>query len=433
MIVYSETKRIFPNFNKPTQEKKRPASFWTNLFKNVARVFFDIVIEIAADAVLFFMPIGGFAAQLAKIGARFVKDVILDLIFDNEINAKSILMNLAFAIGSSVGRLGVNTLAKIKKYKWVSKTYKTSKELIEFFKKPLLDKIVDVAKKSSEFFAKTSKTSNAIITKLFNSATISKIDKVVKKAAQIYKNPLSVIATGQEFAVQKIKNKVQEVAQKTRTKFFVKMLQNKKLNGVNYQRINKWITKSNKGIILPPNGSSWIWGIKLYDSDWWDNSKWVDFRIYFKDEATSTSKSKLRRNGTKVGKAPVEIMRCSFDKFQRFLNSKSWGKFYLDEFAWGWGVGKLIREKKELSFKDLYELEAAKIDLKKLGISYGDSSDSENFELFDKYVKQHRTSRNKIANLTKNNGTYNLSFKNKFNQVKAGKYNRFAVRRIKRR
>lgn len=117
MIVYSETKRIFPNFNKPTQEKKRPASFWTNLFKNVARVFFDIVIEIAADAVLFFMPIGGFAAQLAKIGARFVKDVILDLIFDNEINAKSILMNLAFAIGSSVGRLGVNTLAKIKKYK----------------------------------------------------------------------------------------------------------------------------------------------------------------------------------------------------------------------------------------------------------------------------------------------------------------------------
>ncbi|MXR08390.1 hypothetical protein DR103_04205, partial [Mycoplasma hyorhinis] len=77
-------------------------------------------------------------------------------------------------------------------------------------------------------------------------------------------------------------------------------------------------------------------------------------------------------------------------------------KFYLDEFAWGWGVGKLIREKKELSFKDLYELEAAKIDLKKLGISYGDSSDSENFELFDKYVKQHRTSRNKIANLTKN-------------------------------
>lgn len=126
-------------------------------------------------------------------------------------------------------------------------------------------------------------------------------------------------------------------------------------------------------------------------------------------------------------------MRCSFDKFQRFLNSKSWGKFYLDEFAWGWGVGKLIREKKELSFKDLYELEAAKIDLKKLGISYGDSSDSENFELFDKYVKQHRTSRNKIANLTKNNGTYNLSFKNKFNQVKAGKYNRFAVRRIKRR
>lgn len=121
----------------------------------------------------------------------------------------------------------------------MSKTYKTSKELIEFFKKPLLDKIVDVAKKSSEFFAKTSKTSNAIITKLFNSATISKIDKVVKKAAQIYKNPLSVIATGQEFAVQKIKNKVQEVAQKTRTKFFVKMLQNKKLNGVNYQRINK--------------------------------------------------------------------------------------------------------------------------------------------------------------------------------------------------
>nr|QWT28847.1 hypothetical protein [Mycoplasma anserisalpingitidis] len=74
-----------------------------------------------------------------------------------------------------------------------------------------------------------------------------------------------------------------------------------------------------------PLNSKWIEGVKFYKST---NPLLQNMKVFFNKE---------------VNKKTITLLNKDFNKTISFINSSSPGKFYLDNFAWGWTVGKFIR------------------------------------------------------------------------------------------
>lgn len=86
----------------------------------------------------------------------------------------------------------------------------------------------------------------------------------------------------------------------------------------------KQLAKIEKRTFIPLN-SHWIQGIQFMSSV---SPTLQNFKIYFKE---------------KVHKKPITVMNKDFIKSYGIVNAISPGQYYLNNFAWGWDIGKLLR------------------------------------------------------------------------------------------
>lgn len=86
----------------------------------------------------------------------------------------------------------------------------------------------------------------------------------------------------------------------------------------------KQLAKIEKKTFIPLN-SHWVQGIQFMSSV---SPTLQNFKIYFKE---------------KVHKKPITVMNKDFLKSYGIVNSYSPGRYYLNNFAWGWEIGKLLR------------------------------------------------------------------------------------------
>ena len=107
---------------------------------------------------------------------------------------------------------------------------------------------------------------------------------------------------------------------------------------------NKWITKKLGKVVVKakeafkktarhiPINSSWLDSLTIVKSyNPWD-IKVVNAIVYFKPIETHY-------------KEPVYLWSKKIDKVLKLLTSDSPGRYYLDNFAWGWKIGKILRQK----------------------------------------------------------------------------------------
>ncbi|MGC7178991.1 hypothetical protein ACP0CE_03300, partial [Metamycoplasma hominis] len=83
-----------------------------------------------------------------------------------------------------------------------------------------------------------------------------------------------------------------------------------------------------KNIPLP---SKWLRSISFFAGhNPWDFAR-TSAIVYFKPKPTNN-------------KAPVFLFQKNTNLLAGFLGCESPGKYYLDNFAWGWSIGKIIRK-----------------------------------------------------------------------------------------
>ncbi|MHA3846206.1 hypothetical protein ACX1NA_03425, partial [Mycoplasma sp. VS276A1] len=150
------------------------------------------------------------------------------------------------------------------------------------------------------------------------------------------KNPWILLTKAMTKSRAMAKHFVQKTVYKKMASYYAKEL-NKNIakQQINKKIANKWI-KANR---LAKKGqfyfnSSWISGIRLYDERYWDQSEFVTFFLYFKREAT---KSSIKPKG----KRPLQFT-ITYGELMNFLEAPSKGRYYLDNWAWGWvkGIGR---------------------------------------------------------------------------------------------
>ena len=107
---------------------------------------------------------------------------------------------------------------------------------------------------------------------------------------------------------------------------------------------NKWITKKVGKVVTKtkeafrnttkhiPINSSWLDSLTILKNyNPWD-IKIVNAIVYFKSNETNN-------------KEPVFLYHKKIDKVLKLLTSDSPGRYYLNNFAWGWKIGKILRQK----------------------------------------------------------------------------------------
>lgn len=90
----------------------------------------------------------------------------------------------------------------------------------------------------------------------------------------------------------------------------------------------KQLHKIQKKTFIPLN-SKWISGVQFINST---NPTLQNFKIYFKD---------------KVHKKPVTVLNKDFLRSYGITTAISPGAYYLNNFAWGWQAGKILRMRKQ--------------------------------------------------------------------------------------
>ncbi|AAC33776.1 HtpA [Mycoplasma phage MAV1] len=296
----------------------------------------DIVLDLIIEALSLAVGVlsAGAASGITRLGLGLIKDITLSSVFDRKINWKDVFLNaglnLVFVgIGKSLSKFSkISKSARlIKKFAfYAASPQKFLNWIINKatygLKKTLINTVGQVAGKKITKFLRTglkliSKT--AIITSAFLLAK--------NKAEFAYKN----IKT---FAIRKFKNLLTKSIRRQFTKNFWGAIKGKKLKASGYNQI---LQKHNQTWIPFPS-SKWIEGVKIASDNWIfnDDNTLISYYVFFKSRFAA-------RIRTTVQKDPLIFIDRPIEEFNDFLSSGSKGKFYLDELAWGWELGKAIR------------------------------------------------------------------------------------------
>ncbi|MHA3846198.1 hypothetical protein ACX1NA_03385, partial [Mycoplasma sp. VS276A1] len=135
-------------FKSPTQRLKelqenKPVTFWDRILKPVVAFFTDVILEFAIDILSVVLPIAAIPAHLIKIGARFVKNVIVSGISTGKVNWEDVMIGTAtetLLFGFAKSMKYISKLGKIGKS--ISKGVKYTRQTIRFLKKSISQKIL---------------------------------------------------------------------------------------------------------------------------------------------------------------------------------------------------------------------------------------------------------------------------------------------------
>ncbi|MHA3786066.1 hypothetical protein [Mycoplasma sp. Z244C] len=424
-------------FKSPTQRLKelqenKPVTFWDRILKPVVAFFTDVILEFAIDILSVVLPITAIPAHLIKIGARFVKNVIVSGISTGKVNWEDVMIGTAtetLLFGFAKSMKYISKLGKIGKS--ISKGVKYTRQTIRFLKKSISQKILFASKKIINKAVSKSKFLTASAKKFLNVPNINKTIRAGMVVVKSIKNPWILLTKAMTKSRAMAKHFVQKTVYKKMASYYAKEL-NKNIakQQINKKIANKWI-KANR---LAKKGqfyfnSSWISGIRLYDERYWDQSEFVTFFLYFKREAT---KSSIKPKG----KRPLQFT-ITYGELMNFLEAPSKGRYYLDNWAWGWvkGIGRRdITEITELS--DIPEAIGDKL----FRITQFYKQEEEINELwqteqYNKYVKAHRTNKEQYFAYKVKNSNKGYSYKFTRDLAKAKKSGPYTTqaKRIKRK
>ncbi|AKF41025.1 hypothetical protein AAW50_03530 [Mycoplasmopsis canis] len=397
-------------------EKKGGSKSLFNLGDLLSSFFIDILGDIIIDVLtVAFLPLGA-GALIIRAGAKFVKNIVTALARTGTINWTNTFTNLGFdllLVGASFATKTVlNTSRKLAKTNKLAKafynTYTTTKQGLEFVKKDIVEKIADASKKILEPIQKSARASQRI-KNLLQPQKISFLLQQGKEAYQAIKNPLSLITKGTSKLKNLTNERVKKVIEKQGLKFWTSIAQrqakNGKISDALAKKYTKALSKFEKGQIY--FNSRWVSGVRVYNPKYWEQSRFISFFLYFKREATTT------KNAPK-GKRPLELV-MPISKYFDFINSVSKGRYYLENIAWGWILGKGKRVLNNITFNSFDELYSSK-DFEKFRFQIHKPEKHKQALLNDleniKRVKKHRTNKTqKVAFAEKmENGKIKISF-----------------------
>lgn len=165
-----------------------------------------------------------------------------------------------------------------------------------------------------------------------------KVNKSIKSFKKFFVGARSVVSllTSPRYAGKKvidlILRKPKQLLTKTWNKFITAKSQAvlKKIGRKSFNELIKNI----------PINSSWLQSIKIYKAyNPWD-IKTCNALLRFNPATTSSRKNPK-------GKEPVLLISKNVSDIMKLINAPSPGRFYLDNFAYGWEIGKILRHNKE--------------------------------------------------------------------------------------
>ena len=337
MITYGSNLSIvkaLPELQKPQRKRKRSWLFY--LIDFVA----DLIVDIIGTAAKILTGGNKIIGNAVEIGLGALKDILLPLAFGYEVDWKEVGTNAIFRllVNGISGALKHTKkfLRRVKNLTFIKKVVNTTKKIINFVKNPkgLLNFAVNkltysLKRKLITKFGKIKSTKiikfvrNSIKTFIFSIYTGISFAKAKDKKKFILNRGKNLLSGFAKRKINSFKNKliipkIREIAKnkKTTTKDFVSFLQ---------KNDKTWIKF---------NDSHWIDGIKIASNDWIENENdnFVSFYIFFNKITTRNKKALI-------------FIDTPIEQFKKFILASSKGKFYLDNFAWGWEIGKHIRNK----------------------------------------------------------------------------------------
>ncbi|VEU75597.1 Uncharacterised protein [Mycoplasmopsis maculosa] len=276
----------------------------------------------------------GFEIDLKEFGLSTATNLIPFVSKFLRVRLNTIKHNRFFSIADKVKLVNSELNNQLKQVGKVTNKFGTTAKIDKIGKYSFnsIDNNIDEIKR---LFSENNKVLNSINISNANNK-INNLKKTFNKAAKImhYARTTYTLLRSPRYAAKKVTELILKKPYKALSdkwnNFVSKAIPKKFIKGT-----NKTIEQGYKNIIL---NSSWLDRVTIQKSnDPW-NSIYANAIIKF--QADSTNK-----------KEPVFLFNKSLVKILELINSDSPGKYYLENFAWGWKIGALLRNYKHFISK----------------------------------------------------------------------------------
>lgn len=353
---------LFYNFNNPTSTRQliwyspEPKSYGMPSWIKWLRIPLEIAVNVGIGIVT------GGLGLVAGVITDFVLSTISDIIFSAAFNGgkiewKEVGISAAFNVAVFAGKFARVFKQQRKANKLMSlvdNIETDNKELQTLFRRKVstslfenteevLDnngKIISHYKLFDKKYAELEKELSGLTPSSFKKTAMqsyneySKAQKAFRDLRKIFVKSRSVLSllTSPRYAAKKLVDVILKKPKKIITQAWNKWIT---------KRVNDWVAKTGRKTVeqviknLPIN-SSWLESIKIYKAyNPWD-LKSCNALLKFNKEATRSSKHPN-------GKEPVLLWNKRASDIVKLVKAQSPGKFYLDNFAYGWEIGKILR------------------------------------------------------------------------------------------
>ncbi|MGY6172319.1 hypothetical protein ACW95P_03180, partial [Candidatus Mycoplasma pogonae] len=304
---------------------------------------------------------------ILEAGLSVANDLLWDYVFDSGSSTQDIAISIASNILPFANKVGKHVIGKYKNRfygiasqindldmkaqlkKLGKEAYKIgrSNEILKYSKK-FSNEIENISNARRAYFKfgqnmPKLKAENFKTTLLQNKEEIKILNSRIKQYKKVIFTTRQLIsaATSPEYLAKKTSDLLTSPFKRKINKYINENFKNfKKTLAKKYKFFDKY---SDDYLEKIPVKSKVISHIKFIpNNNTWDFYN-VSCIVYFRKDATS---SKNNPNG----KPPIYLSNKSMSKIVEFINSSSPMAHYLDNFAWGWDVGKFLRENKQFMF-----------------------------------------------------------------------------------
>lgn len=267
--------------------------------------------EFSLDTLINFIPIvsSGLSTASKTIKANKILSIAGEVQNETLANEFKILSKRIAELGTKNSRLSYKTLTKDLSLLSNKKFYKVLSKL----EKTEFEKIFKSFAKSEKEFAKFETTMRVL----------QKGASITNKTMAIISDPAYAVKKALDYLTNPIKRKINTHIRKA------------------WKEIAPVITKIDKKAI--PLNSSVISSIRIFNMPFDKSGGLLSAVLYFRKDATRT------KNNPR-GKKPIWLTNKDTTKILNFLTTDSPMRHYLNNFAWGWDVGKLLRVTKSRVF-----------------------------------------------------------------------------------
>lgn len=331
-----------PELAKP---KPKPSKFWS--FIHAILDFIGEIIVGAIVEVVNFLTFGiKVVGQIVEVVLGTIKDITVDLITGKKIDWKQVGKNalwragtISYAYAAKKFSTFIKTIKQSKHIKTISKIEKIGKQVTSFIKNPA-SLFKYMANKATYHITKAlQKTS--IMKKLLKKYSFKQIKHFIQKSIRY-----ATLSTSLTIGFINSKDKSKFVFDRSRSllRLYSKKWTKSIINKTTNKYIQKLAKKDCQSVQKYQNAlkrnsqtwikftSSWIDGVKIASTDWIENENdsFISYYVFFNPTTTKN-------------KNPLLFINRPISEFNSFLTATSKGKYYLDNFAWGWEIGRAIR------------------------------------------------------------------------------------------